>query len=179
MTQKPYQVISRQVGHCHARALRCAGDVRREHDVWHSKEVRVDAWLVFKHVQTCCGDGPRAQSCSKCGVVDDAAARDVDQGCRGLHQGQLVGSDCVAGSGGVGQSQDHVVSGGEKICFGRVDCLAALLRRRVQAAAVVINDFHSETERRPLGNRLANATHSYDAQSTTMNFTSSKPECLL
>src|SRR5699024_4182139 len=64
----------------------------------------------LEHVQAGSGDGALLQRCDQGLLVDDAAAGDVDQRGRVLHQAQFAGADQMAGLGGGRDGQDHVVA---------------------------------------------------------------------
>ena len=103
-------------------------------------------------------------------VIDDAAARQVDQRGRGLHSGQFCRANGVVRGGAVGQYQHHMVRGLQEFLLARITCFAGRFSSGIQAAAVVINHLHAKTKSRAAGNGLPNAPHANDPQSAAMHF---------
>ena len=69
----------------------------------------VNAGLAFKHIQAGCGNALLTQRHGQRRVVHNAAARNVDERGRGLHQRQLGCTNGVVRCRAVGHHQHDVV----------------------------------------------------------------------
>src|SRR6185369_5109559 len=77
--EMPAQILDLQVAHRLARFDGRASDVGKKHGVVQAEEFRRHAWLVGENVQPCSGNLPLLQVTQENRLVDDRAARDVDQ----------------------------------------------------------------------------------------------------
>ena len=148
--------------------------MRRQNDILERQQIRVNLGLAFKHIEPRCRDLPAAQRGGQRRVIDDAAARDVDQRRCRLHQGQLGSADAVVRGGRIRQHQDQVVGGFKQLVAADEARLAVGLSRRVELRAVVVDDLHAETVRAAFGNALPDPAHTQNAQRGMMNVRAGK-----
>ena len=71
--------------------------MRRERDVRHLGQRARDLGLVLEDVEPRARDGLLGERHHQCLLVDDLAARRIDEERRRLHQGQLARADLVHG----------------------------------------------------------------------------------
>jgi 3-dehydroquinate dehydratase/shikimate dehydrogenase len=81
------QVLTREIGHRLARRVRGAADVRHEHDVVEREQRSRDVRLVLEHVERGAGDRAALECRDERDLVDDGAARYVDQVAIGAERG--------------------------------------------------------------------------------------------
>ena len=93
--------------------------VRGGDDVLELEERAVGARLLGEHVEPGGRDPAGLEGVVQRGLVDDAAARGVDQHQRRLGLGQLLGADQADGLRRLGQVHRHEVGLGEAGCRGR------------------------------------------------------------
>ena len=142
----------------------------REHHVRHRKQVGVDAGFTLKHVQPGGSNHPVFKCLCQRSVVHNAAARNVDQGGRGFHQGQFWRANAVVRGGAVGHHQDQMVRRRKQLLLAHITRLAFLLQRGAQGRAVVVDHLHAKAQSTPARNRLPNAAHAQYAQGAAVHF---------
>ena len=77
--------------------------MRREDDIVQTEKVWIEFRLALEHIHPGPGQTAGTQGRDQRGIVDNAAARDVAQMRRRLHQRQFGGADSMMVRGGVGQ----------------------------------------------------------------------------
>jgi len=77
-----------EVGHGPARLDRCARPMRLQHNIVHVTKRLRNVRLVRKYVEECPAQTPFGKRGNQRGLVDDAAARDIDQDAGGAERVQ-------------------------------------------------------------------------------------------
>ena len=71
--------------------------MRRQHHVVHGKKLRLDEGLVLEHVEAGAGDAAFGERADERGLVDQCAARGIDEKGARLHQRELARPDQMPG----------------------------------------------------------------------------------
>ena len=92
----------REIGHRGPRFAGRAAEVRRQHDVFELRQIRMDLRFILEHVERRAGDHVLLQRPRQRTLVDDRAARRVDQESRPLHarERRLIDQPRVSGDSG-------------------------------------------------------------------------------
>jgi hypothetical protein len=97
VVEPAHEIIDQQLAHRHPRSGRCRSDVRQKHDVGHSDQRRRHPRLVFIDIEPGGKDCSRAQRLDQRALVDDAAARHVDEYAVGPERRQHLATHQVPG----------------------------------------------------------------------------------
>src|SRR5437879_3340846 len=162
------EVLHRDEVHLHAGGARRAADVRNESGVVRLEEPGIELRLALEHVQARREDAPFLERPDERRVVDDPAARGVDDHRGRLHLRERRGADEMVDLRRVGHVEADEIGFPEELVHARVLRPQGLFHRFRRAFAVVIQDAHGKTLR-PAGHRLADASHADDSQRGVMH----------
>ncbi len=143
--------------------------MRRQHDIVERRQCRMQRRFVFEHVEAGGGQASAGQRRDQRGVIDDAAAGDVDQDRRWFHQRQLGCSDRVAVFRRERQHEHEKIGAAEQFVPWHISRAALPFDALVEARAVVIEHGHRESGSAAC-DRLADAAHAEDAERAAMDF---------
>ena len=124
--------------------------------------------FALKHIQASRSNGFLAQGLCQRGVVHNAAACNVDQRGRGLHEREFGRPNGVVRLGRIRQHQHQVICRFEPFLLADVAGLAVSLGGGVQGRTVMVNNLHAKTVRTAAGNALPYAAHTQNAQGTAV-----------
>ena len=88
-------------------------------------------WFPLKYIQSGSSNRAVAQGCCQRRVIDNAAARDIDQRCGGLHHCEFGGTNGVVRCRRIGQHQHQVVRCFKQFFLADISGLAVGLKRRI------------------------------------------------
>ncbi len=151
-------VVDQKLIHLFARVYRRRTEMRQQHDVRHRQQLFRNFRLFGEDVQPGCHDLSLAERRDQSGLVDDRAARNVDQNTLGSESFQHRGIDHVFGRGAAGHDDNervHVARHVDELRVMPIGKLGPLVPR-------VVGDRHAERFQ-PAGDRYANAPHAEQA----------------
>ena len=145
--------------------------MRREHNIGRFQQCLIQRRFILIDIETGGSNAMPGERCGERGIVNNAAASDIDQRRRGLHQGEFALTDDVVSRRRIGQHQQQMVGLRQQLIKRYTGSPERCRTRRL--AAIAINDSHRKACSAPC-NRRSDPTHAEDAKGAAMDIGTQK-----